>query len=794
MRNLKGCFIGLVSVFFLMFLPCHFTHADVPQLINYQGYLTDSGGFPLDGNYSILFFIYDVPSGGTALWSETQVVNVVEGNYSVQLGHSTSFPLGFFNGNLYLAVKVGTDDEMEPRLPITSVAFAMKAEDAETLEGYGASYFITAEQPNSITSAMIVDGSVGAGKIATNAIGTSEIQDNSITAGDLAVNSVGANEIATGAVGSEEIANGSVTVSDLQDGAALAEILDNDGAGSGLDADFLDGFSSSAFVKTTGGTMIGALEVPYLKTDGSTVFKYDSVRSNVLVGKSAGIGNTTGINNTFLGPGAGEQHQSGNNNIFLGQGAGQDHKSGQYNSFLGPWSGKANQTGSYNVFIGANAGYNEAGSYKLYIDDTSTNQPLVYGEFDNDLLEVNGRFNVTGELCVGQKNAGSKLHVVESAQSLTYPLKVDNPDLLSSVGILFSVEGNGGSYAPERGKGGLVYEKRGTWNRGDFHFLQDPGTNSDNPDLDDAVMSITNNGNVGIGTKYPGTRLEVADLTRITNYSWPIAGEGLELGYNPAEDRGYIQAYDRGSGDWGELYLGHGRVGIGAESLDEGFLPYTKLRVAAHANPHYYAIGCKNTIYGTEAFLGGPSAVEAWGDSDSRAGYFSGDVRVSGYLDKSGGGFKIDHPLEPENKYLNHSFVESPDMMNVYNGNVVLDAFGEAWVEMPEWFETLNRGFRYQLTPIGAPAPNLHIAKEMEGNRFKIGGGATGLKVSWQVTGIRQDPWANANRPAVEEDKTDTEIGHYLHPELHGQPEEKGIEWARDSERMERIKKEREKQ
>ena len=79
----------------------------------------------------------------------------------------------------------------------------------------------------------------------------------------------------------------------------------------------------------------------------------------------------------------------------------------------------------------------------------------------------------------------------------------------------------------------------------------------------------------------------------------------------------------------------------------------------------------------------------------------SGNVDILGTLSKGGGSFKIDHPLDPANKYLYHSFVESPDMMNIYNGNITTDASGEAVVELPEWFETLNRDFRYQLTVIG---------------------------------------------------------------------------------------------
>ena len=105
--------------------------------------------------------------------------------------------------------------------------------------------------------------------------------------------------------------------------------------------------------------------------------------------------------------------------------------------------------------------------------------------------------------------------------------------------------------------------------------------------------------------------------------------------------------------------------------------------------------------------------------------------------------FKIDHPLDPVNKYLYHTSVESPDMMDIYNGNATLDAKGEAWVELPDWFEALNKDFRYSLTPIGAPGPNLYIAKEISDNRFKIAGGAAGMKVSWQVTGVRQDAFGD---------------------------------------------------
>ena len=172
--------------------------------------------------------------------------------------------------------------------------------------------------------------------------------------------------------------------------------------------------------------------------------------------------------------------------------------------------------------------------------------------------------------------------------------------------------------------------------------------------------------------------------------------------------------------------------------------------------------------------------------SGGLAAYLNGDVfigdslDVNGNLTKGGGSFKIDHPLDPENKYLYHSFVESPDMMNVYNGNVMLDASGQARVVLPEWFEALNRDFRYQLTPIGRPGPDLYVAREISSNSFEIAGGEPGMKVSWQVTGIRQDPYAEMHRIPVQQDKGIEEQGKYMHPEAYGMPETMGVNYTSD--------------
>jgi hypothetical protein len=131
-------------------------------------------------------------------------------------------------------------------------------------------------------------------------------------------------------------------------------------------------------------------------------------------------------------------------------------------------------------------------------------------------------------------------------------------------------------------------------------------------------------------------------------------------------------------------------------------------------------------------------------------------------------------------------------MKNVYDGVVTLDVSGEAEVRLWDWCEAVNRDFRYQLTALGGPAPDLHVTEELSDNRFRIGGGQPGMRVSWQLTGVRHDPYANAHQIMVEEDKPVAERGHYLHPGLYEQPPERAVEWAKDPHAMRLLKAQRE--
>jgi hypothetical protein len=235
----------------------------------------------------------------------------------------------------------------------------------------------------------------------------------------------------------------------------------------------------------------------------------------------------------------------------------------------------------------------------------------------------------------------------------------------------------------------------------------------------------------------------------VVGRSYSTTGASAVLAENFSDDRAAVMAQNySGSGqNWGVWGIANSTAGRGVQGQSNASS----------------GVG----VYGINFTAGG------------LAGFFQGDVHVNGTLSKNAGAFRIDHPLDPEHKYLQHSFVESPDMMNVYNGNVTLDNDGEAEVRLPEWFEALNRDFRYQLTAVGQPGPGLHVAMKIKGNRFRIGGGSPGMEVSWQVTGIRHDAYAEAHRIPVEVDKAPADRGRYLQPAALGQPEEKAVELTR---------------
>jgi hypothetical protein len=357
---------------------------------------------------------------------------------------------------------------------------------------------------------------------------------------------------------------------------------------------------------------------------------------NIFMGYRSGYKNNSGGCNIFIGDEAGRENLTGSHNIYIGTETGRDNTAGNANTCVGSdsffggsgsentyigWLAGSYATGSDNIFIGTDAGDYESASNRLFIDNSGTSTPLIYGEFDNDSLRVNGKLSVSGNSTVfGKLGVGVK------------PLyKIHSEDITAT---------------------------------------------SDNPAIY-GKHAVTDNWGIG------------------------VKGEG-----------GYKGVQGLASATTGEI---HGVEGIASGTG-----------------------GTKVGVYGS-----------ASGGTTNWAGYFNGNIFATN-ITKSKDEVKIDHPLDPENKFLVHSGVSSNEMKNIYDGVVILDNNGKATVQLPEWFEALNTDFRYQMTAIGKPCPNLYISKKISNNGFEIAGGEPNAEISWQVTGIRKDSYALKN-PIVQE-------------------------------------------
>ena len=295
---------------------------------------------------------------------------------------------------------------------------------------------------------------------------------------------------------------------------------------------------------------------------------------------------------------------------------------------------------------------------------------------------------------------------------------------------------------------------------------------------------VLGNAIAGSGTTYGGYFLS-ASTSGVGVYGKATATSGVTNGVQGTSDSTWVNS----SGVFGWATAGSGLTNgvLGASDSTSGAGVFGKATATSGATYGVYGTSASPNgigVYGASpsiALYGKATDILGYGLYSDGNVYMAGAVSMIGTVSVTGSfsvaglkSFKIDHPLDPANKYLVHASIESSDAMNLYNGNAVLDENGEAWVSLPEWFEALNRDFRYQLTCIGGFAP-VYVAEKVRENRFRIAGGMAGMEVSWQVTGIRHDPYMNAHPMKVEEDKPQGDRGLYLNPEEYGQPREKGI-------------------
>jgi hypothetical protein len=736
-------------------VPAPSAQVSVPRLVQFSGTLKDSAAQPVLGLASVTFAIYAEQDGGTALWSETQNVTAdANGHYTAVLGvaSSTGVPQELFGTgqSRWLGVQIARQAEL-PRVLLVSVPYALKAADAEMLGGQPASAFVTTQA------------------LAANNART--------TPANMPASSSSTTIIASG-----------------------PQVTPTSPTGSGT-TDFLPLWTSSTTLGNSGffqkSGMIGlntTSPAELLDVNGNSIWRgsFQLAPDHPATASSGFTSHSFQFQATAFN--SSSQTSITNSFGFLAVPVGNNtpSPSAKLDLFYGPNSGALVDTGlSYNtkgiITFAAGQTFPITTSNVNELNLPNTTSPTLGvitiggAPFINDFGSSSNIFvgnSAGGAFKTTQDDDGGSLNTAIGASAMFSNVSGYN-NTASGSQALFSNTNGGDNTAV--GTDSLNGNTTGAGNTaigystgqgivtGDDNTFLGHGANAASGNLSNATAlgfaslvgasnslilggSGANAVNVGVGTSTPHSIFEItsANGSSITNPGPDLilantsttVGSSVGIDFNPTAPASYSIPAARIEG----------------------------VSVGSSADVQFYA---KNSG-GTGELL--TLTIDSFGNL-----IVPGSLSVGGILTKSGGSFKIDDPIAPAEKYLSHSFVESPDMMNIYNGTVILNAHGQAVIELPHWFGALNKDYRYQLTAIGRPGPGLYIAEEVQDNHFTIAGGKAGLKVSWQVTGIRQDAWANAHRIPTEELKPANEQGHYMHPELFGTGPDKAITAAHRS-------------
>jgi len=754
----------------------------VPPLIRYSGIAKGSDGKPLSGEVNISFLLYSQEEGGSPLWVESQSVPLDSaGHYQVQLGAASvnGIPLELFaNGDArWLDIEVA-GQAPQPRVLLVSVPYALKAADATTLGGLPASAYALASKANTtptisaaVTPATVTDVTTTGGTAGSLSefSGAATVVDSPVfvlgadvgigTAAPTATLDVNGTALITGALSTDSSAafGGTVTV----EAAGKATTAAGESSHSlALQTSSYNSGSSEAVAQTfewravpvgnDTATASGSLEVLFGQGTATPVATGFAIGANGQISFAAGQTFPGTGKGTITGVTAGTALTGGGTTgaVTVNLDTTKVPLLGASNTF----SGNQTVTGSVTAasFSGSGAGLTRvtaANSAEL-----GGLTPAAFAE-----LAASNTFSATqsfSSVGIGTTTPRSLLEGQAAASKALGPV-FTLTNTLGGLGAESALDFNT-----------LLPSSTGTYNPMARIAAQDANHYSDNlifqsniPGAQNSGLQtnliIQSNGQVGIDTPAPGAQLEVdANPT--------LGTDGIY---------GFGATTTGGSGTFGVEGFGGASIAANAGGIGGYFAGG-------------YAQGTGNGGDGIDAAAGGTADSSA---AAGYAGYFSGDVNVTGTLSAGAKDFEIDHPLDPSNKYLNHASVESSEMMNIYSGNVTTDELGLATVALPDWFEAENTDFRYQLTIVGRKA-QAWISQEVANGQFKISTDATNVKVSWQITAVRQDAFAKAHPLVVEEEKPAREKGFYIHPELYGQPLEKQIQWARSGEVMRRIK------
>ena len=767
----------------------------VPTLVNFSGVLTGADGKPVAGLTGVTFSLYAESQGGPPLWVETQNVQPTKsGHYTVTLGSTTvqGLPTSVFASGeaRWLAVQAEGLEE-QPRVMLLAVPYALEARDAQTVGGLPPSAFMLA-QPASSTVPSNSAASAAQGTSIPGAATAPPPASSNVTTTGGTLNAIPLFTTATNVQNSILTQTGTTAVN--VDGKLN---LPASGVATATAGKFSrpESFVASAFNSTSALAVPQTFQLQVEPASNNSTAPYGTL--NLLYGSGTTAPTETGlkINNkgvitfaagqTFPGGGKGpitgvtagtgltgggttgtvtldldttKVPELGASNDFTAPqefhssaGVGVAPSSNGYTPLsvggatnFGTWFALANSSSgghTWNI-ISAGSG-NAEGAGNLGITDL-TGKSTIWLEGNTNTANLNATGTVGAAALVVTSTAGASIIDADGFGKNNGAL---------TPGLRFGGGSSGEGIASNRSSGlnafGLqLYTE----------FIP--------------RISILQDGQIGMGVSNPNSQLEVWATTN--GYS-AISAYGGAAANGSAQDGGGALYGLGGNGDLGSSVT-YGNSGVFAEGGLGGYID-----------------GDGGMFFGGNYSTYGDGIFASSGSANSWAGLFQGNVGINGILSGGAVTVKIDHPLDPANKYLSHSAVESPDMLNIYNGNVVTDSNGDAVVELPEWFESLNRDFRYQLTVIGQFAQAI-ISNEVANHKFGIKTDKPGVKVSWLVTGVRQDAWANAHRTPVETNKDARERGHYLSPELYGAPEEAGIEWGRHPQSMKRAQELRQKQ
>jgi|GEM_PF-651899 len=735
--NLRSfCSVGILTVS-LTFS----SYADIPSMISYQGRVTFPTGEPIpDGTYDMEFIIWDADAGGSSLWSSgVQPVDVYISIFNIVLGEPPQPPVELpFDAEYWLEVIV-EGDVQSPRQRIGSVGYAYMASG-------------------------IVPGTEVIGEVLTDT-------KAAIKGTNLATTGIGRGVFGQSHSDQGRGVWGWATSTTGINVGVLGETASTQGWGVWGWATTTSGDAWGVFGQTDSETGRGIFGYAKANT-GENIGVYGRSRSSegtaVYGEATATIGNTVGIHGTATSPdGIGVQGiVSASDGYTMGV-------FGEAASTLGhAVHGNATATSGYadgvyglSSSIDGKGVHGEATATTGWADGVygRTASSMGHGVFGLATATSDTTYGVWGESFspngsgvygLASSSTGSTIGIFGETRStdssLTYGVYgTTSPNASHGFGT-YGNRGEEPSGYPGGGAGVFGYSHVGVGVAG--------------------WSSTTYVNCIGVWGEAISTVLGATGVAGCTSSTEGRGVSGCATQSTGESYGGHFHTYSsQGYGAYGETYasdlgvyspsgiLGTGGTGVrGQSSVENG-----------------------NGVVG---IADGTSAYGVYGKSiDGYAGYFIGNAQVSGNFTVGGTkSFLIDHPLDPENRFLAHACIESELPLNLYRGTIEVDLRGEARVELPDWFEEINADYAYHLTPIGAAAPNLHIAEEIENNEFRIAGGVPGLKVSWMVTAMRDDAWIRAHPYVTEREKAEHEKGYYIAPELFGQSVERDIARAKE--------------